>query len=76
VENKTGRIRRVTCWEAIVKELSNAGFSWGCSSESDSTGRVLFTADAYAHDGRRFIVLANERLTAFLKLHRQTSKAV
>jgi hypothetical protein len=40
-------------------------FSWDCSSEIDSTRRVLYTADAYARDGRRFTVLANERLTAF-----------
>jgi hypothetical protein len=43
--------------------------SWGCSSQIDSTGRVIFTADAYAPDGRRFTVLADERLTAFLELH-------
>jgi hypothetical protein len=54
--------------EAIVDKLSRAGFSWGCSCETDSTGRVLYTADAYARDSRRFIVLADERLTAFLEL--------
>ena len=58
-------------WEIIADNLSKAGFSWGCSSESDSTGRVLFTADAYAPDGRRFTVLADNRLTAFLELERQ-----
>jgi hypothetical protein len=65
----------VKSWEAIAEKLSQAGFSWGCSSEIDSSGRVIFTADAYARDGRRFIVLADERLTAFLELkaaiHRQ-----
>ena len=55
-------------WEIIAHNLSYAGFSWGCSSEIDSTGRVLFTADAYAPDGRRFTVLADDRLTAFLEL--------
>ena len=59
----------------IAHNLSKAGFSWGCSSDIDSTGRVLFTADAYARDGRRFTVLAKERFTAFLELqaaiHRQ-----
>jgi hypothetical protein len=56
-------------WETIAESLSQAGFSWGCSSEIDSIGRVIFTADAYALDGRRFIVLAGERLAAFLELH-------
>jgi hypothetical protein len=52
-------------WEAMAENLGNAGFSWGCSSETDSTGRVLFTAEAYARNGRRFVVVAHERLTAF-----------
>ena len=56
-------------WEIIANNLSKAGFSWGCSSESDSTGRVLFSTDAYAPDGRRFTVLADDKLTAFLELH-------
>jgi hypothetical protein len=56
----------------IADSLSKAGFSWGCPFEIDSTGRVIFTADAYARDGRRFTVLANERLTAFLELDRVT----
>ena len=62
-------------WEPIAENLSQAGLSWGCSSEIDSAGRVIFTADAYSRDGRRFIVLASERITAFLELqaaiHRQ-----
>jgi hypothetical protein len=53
----------------IADNLSKAGFGWGCSSEIDSTGRVIFIADAYAGDGQRFTVLADERLTAFLELH-------
>ena len=75
VERKNGRIRRVRHWQEVAENLSNTGFSWGCSAQTDSTGRVIFTADAYARDGRRFIVLADERLTAFLELqtaiHRQ-----
>jgi hypothetical protein len=34
-----------------------------------STGRLLFTADAYAPDGRRFTILAEDRLTAFVELY-------
>jgi hypothetical protein len=65
-------IRLMKYWEVIADNLSEAGFSWGCSSEIDSTGRVLFTADGYARDGRRFIVLSDERLRAFLELKRIT----
>jgi hypothetical protein len=35
-------------WEIIADNLSKAGWSWGCSSEIDSHGRVLFTADVLA----------------------------
>jgi hypothetical protein len=31
-------------------------------------GRVLYTADAYCKDGKRFVVQADEKLTAFLEL--------
>jgi hypothetical protein len=76
VERKRGRIRLVRYWEAIADKLSKAGFSWGCSSEIDSTGRVLFTADAYSRDGRRFTILSDEKLSAFLELERVTGVAL
>jgi hypothetical protein len=74
VERESDRIRRGKYWQAIAENLSKAGFSWGCSSEIDSTGRVIFTADAdaYARDGRRFTVLSDEKLSAFLELERAT----
>jgi hypothetical protein len=75
VESKSVRLCRVT-WVRIADELSKAGFSWGCSSETDSAGRVIFNAEAYSRDGRRFIVLADERLTAFLELERVTGIAL
>jgi hypothetical protein len=62
--------------EAIAEKLSQAAFSWGCSSQSDSTCRVIFTADAYARDRRRFTVLADERLSAFLEPERVTGVAL
>jgi hypothetical protein len=34
----------------------------GFSSQIDSTGRVLFTADAHHDDGRRFIVWSDEQV--------------
>jgi hypothetical protein len=62
----------VKCWETIAEKLSASGLSWGCSSEFDVTGRVLYTADAYRKDGKRFTVIADDRLTAFLELERVT----
>jgi len=34
----------------------------------DSNGRTLFVADAHRDDGKRFVVRADEKLTAFLEL--------
>jgi hypothetical protein len=34
----------------------------------DSGGRTIFVADAHRGDGRRFIVQADEKLSAFLEL--------
>ncbi|HEU0273421.1 MAG TPA: hypothetical protein VFQ83_02710 [Candidatus Udaeobacter sp.] len=59
-------------WQAVAEQLSRAGLSWGCSREIDPTGRVIFTAEAYSHDGRRFIVLSDQKLTAFLALESAT----
>jgi hypothetical protein len=63
-------------WEIIADNLSKAGWSWGGSSEIDPPGRVIFTADAYARDGRRFTVLSDEKLSAFLELERVTGVAL
>jgi hypothetical protein len=53
-------------------ELSKAGWTWAVHLEIDSTGCMLFTADAHRDDGKRFIVSADEKLTAFLELERVT----
>jgi hypothetical protein len=61
-------------WELSADKLGASGRSWGCSSQIDSTGRVLFTADVHRGNGKWFIVTADEKLTAFLELERQLSK--
>jgi hypothetical protein len=58
----------VKYWEIIADNLSNAGWSWGCVSTVDSCGRTIFVADAHRADGHRFIVRADEKLTAFAEL--------
>jgi hypothetical protein len=37
----------------------------------DSGGRTIFVADAHRGDGERFVVRADEKLTAFLELELQ-----
>ena len=55
-------------WEIIADNLSKAGWSWGCVSAIDSNGRTIWIADAHRDDGKRFVVHADEKLTAFLEL--------
>jgi len=56
------------CWEIIVDNLSRAGWSWGCVSTVNSNRRTIFIADAHRDDGKRSVVRADEKLTAFLEL--------
>jgi hypothetical protein len=37
----------------------------------DTNGRTIFVADAHRGDGKRFIVHADEKLSAFLELESQ-----
>ena len=55
-------------WEIIADNLSKAGWSWGCVSALDCEGRTIWIADAHRDDGRRFVVHADQKLTAFLEL--------
>jgi hypothetical protein len=63
-------------WEIIADKLSASVLSWECSSQINATGRVLYTADGYRDDGKRFTVIADEKLTAFLELERVTRESL
>jgi hypothetical protein len=61
-------------WEIIADKLSEAGWAWGyCSAVTQHGWR--WVVDASCGDGRRYIVEADELLSAFLELERVTSKA-
>jgi hypothetical protein len=55
-------------WEIIADRLSAAGWSWGCVSAINSNGQTIWIVDAHRDDGKRFIVRADELLTAFVEL--------
>jgi hypothetical protein len=55
-------------WELIADNLSKAGWIWGCVATVDCEGRTIFVADARRGDGKRFVVRADEKLTAFNEL--------
>jgi len=52
----------------LIDNLSKAGWSWGCGSAIDPDGRTIWIADAHRDDGKRFVVRADEKLTAFVEL--------
>jgi hypothetical protein len=56
-------------YEGIIPDnLSKDGWSWGCVSTVDTRGRTIFVADAHRGDGKRFVVHADEKLTALMEL--------
>jgi hypothetical protein len=62
--------------EIIADNLSKASWSWGCVATVDSNGRTIFVADAHRGDGKRFVVRADEKLTAFVELEAATRQGV
>jgi hypothetical protein len=61
---------RVKAWEIIADNLSKAGWRWGCVSAIDSQGRTIWIVDAHRDDGKRYVVRADDKLTAFLEFER------
>ena len=57
--------------EIIVNKLSKGGWIFGWVSAIDSEGRTIWIVDAHRDNGKRFIVRADELLTAFVELERQ-----
>jgi len=55
-------------WEIIADNLSKAGWSWGCVAAVDREGRTIYVVDAHGDDGKRFVVRADEKGTAFAEL--------
>ena len=53
--------------EIIADNLHKAGWSYGYVSALDREGRTIWIVDAHGY-GKRFIVRANEILTAFMEL--------
>ena len=53
----------------IVNKIIKTGFSVGWASALDDYGRTVWIVDAH-RDGKRFVVRADEKLTAFVELER------
>jgi hypothetical protein len=52
----------------IADNLKKAGWSLRRVSSIDSNGRTIWIIDAHRDGGKRFVVRADEKLTAFLEL--------
>jgi len=61
----------VKYWEIIADNLHDAGWSLGWISAIDREGRTIWIVDAHRDDGKRFIVHADEKLSAFVELERE-----
>jgi hypothetical protein len=57
-------------WEIIADNLKEAGWNCGCISSTDNGCRQFWVAAAERDDAGRFIVRADELLTAFVNLGR------
>jgi hypothetical protein len=56
------------CRKSSLTILANLVEVGAASQPLDSRGRTIFVVDAHRGDGQRFIVRADEKLTAFLEL--------
>jgi hypothetical protein len=64
----------VKYWEIIADNLNQAGWNCGCISSTDQNGRQFWVAAAEHDRAGRFIVRAEEKVTAFLELESAVSE--
>ena len=70
MERKRATIRCVKYWEIIADNLKRRGWSYGYVSAVDAEGRTIWIADAHRSEGKRYLVHADVKLTAFVELER------
>ena len=68
VESKRAQSIGIKYWEIIADNLKKRGWSYGYVSVLDSQGRTIWIVDAHRGDGKRYVVRADEKLTAFVEL--------
>ena len=55
-------------WELIADNLKASGWNLGWVPAVDSQERTIWIVDAHRDDGKRFVVRADEKMTAFVEL--------
>ena len=68
ISRSSQRQNCIKSWQIIADNLSKAGFSWGYVSAIDSNGRTIWIAGAHRDNGKRFVMHADEKLTASAEL--------
>jgi hypothetical protein len=61
--------------ETIADNLHDAGWSMGWVATVDREGRTIWIVDAHGY-GKRFIIRADEMLTAFVELEAAIPSAI
>jgi hypothetical protein len=59
-----GRAREIVHWKSAISDKAQLR----CVSAIDSNGRTIWIGDAHRDNGKRLVVHAEEKLTAFLEL--------
>jgi hypothetical protein len=64
------------CWRTVQDNLQKAGWNCCCVSSIDDKGRQIWVAAAERKDAGRFIVHADQMLTALKELESVTREAI
>jgi len=73
-EQKRQNQRPANYSEIIADNLKKTGWSFDWVSALDREGRTIWIVDAHPSDGKRFVVHADEKLTAFVELQPAITK--
>ena len=65
-----GELREIECVAVIFPNFKKTGWSLGWISSVDYERRTIWIVDAHRGEGKRFIVRADEKRTAFLELEK------
>jgi hypothetical protein len=63
----------VKFWELVADNLKKRGWSYGYVSAVDSQRRTVWIADAHRGNGKRYVVHADDKLTALIELESAVS---
>jgi hypothetical protein len=58
-------------WEVVADKSQEGWLEVRLCVSVDSEGRMIWIADAHRDDGKRYVVRADEKLSAFVELERQ-----